>query len=256
MTAPALVREAVLLAGRQLTGWRRQPVVPIQSMLFPTLLLLTYDLVVARSMARLTGTDALEVVVPTCAVAGAVFGAMSGGFTLPLERDMGLISRLWTFPVHRASALTGIVLAEAVRTLIATAVITAVGVALGLRFPGPAAVVAFLLVPVLVIAVFAPIMVAVALRGDGGGAMFLWLGTATTGLVFANAGLAPVQRLPHWLRPVIEYQPMSAVVATMRALSLGEPVLGPLLLSVGWAVLIGAIGVPVAVRAYRVAAES
>jgi len=46
-------------------------------------------------------------------------GAMSAAFAIPLERDSGLLGRFWIMPVHRASALSGTLLAEAARTLIA-----------------------------------------------------------------------------------------------------------------------------------------
>ena len=91
---------------------------PIQALLFPTFLLITYKLLVGKSIMRITGTDSLYGLVPMCAVAGAMFGALAAGLTLRIERDSGLLSRLWVLPVNRASALTGRLLAEAVRTLV------------------------------------------------------------------------------------------------------------------------------------------
>ncbi|MDT5082003.1 MAG: type transport system permease protein, partial [Mycobacterium sp.] len=51
-------------------------------------------------------------------------------------------------------------------------------------------------------------------------------------------------------------QPMSAAIETMRALAVGEPVIGPLLLTVAWVIGIGVIAVPLAVRGYRIAAQN
>jgi len=65
--------------------------VPIQAVLFPTVLLITYGLLVSKSMARITGANSLYVLVPICAVAGAMSGAMSAAFAIPLERDSGLL---------------------------------------------------------------------------------------------------------------------------------------------------------------------
>ena len=127
-----------------------------------------------------------------CAVAGAMFGALAAGRTIRLERDSGLLSRLWVFPVHRASALTGRLLAEAARTLVSAALITAVGVGLGLRFKGGwLAVIPFLLVPVLVVVVFSMAVIAIAVRSKTG-AVLIWLGVPSIGSVFSSSGVVPV----------------------------------------------------------------
>ena len=133
--------------------------------MFPTFLLITYKLLVGKSMVRITGTDSLYGLVPMCAVAGAMFGALGAGLTIIGERDSGLLSQLWVLPVNRASALVGRLLAEAARTVVGAALITAVGVALGLRFDGGwLAVIPFLLVPVLVVVVFSTAVIAIAVR--------------------------------------------------------------------------------------------
>jgi ABC-2 type transport system permease protein len=60
----SLAAESVAFAGRLITRWRRHPIVPIQSLLFPTFLLITYDLLVGKSVTRITGTDSLDGLVP------------------------------------------------------------------------------------------------------------------------------------------------------------------------------------------------
>lgn len=258
-TAPpttSMASQTAVFAGRLLTRWLRHPIVPIQSLLFPTFLLVTYDLLVGKSVTRITGADSLDGLVPVCAVAGAMFGALGAGLTIPAERDSGLLSRFWTLPVHRASPLAGRLLAEAVRTLIGAIVITAVGVALGLRFHGGwVTVIPFLLIPVLVVIVFASIVITVALR-SGGNTLFTWFATGSIGLVFCNSGIASLERFPPWLRPFIEYQPMSPTIETMRALAHGGPLLEPMLTVIVWLLALGGVFVPLAVRGYRDAAES
>ena len=130
-TRSSFVGESLVFASQHFTHWRRNPVVPTQAVLFPTFLLITYYLLVGKSVMRITGTDSLYGLVPTCAIAGAFSGALAVGFSLPYERDSGLLSNLWVLPVSRASALTGRLLAEAGRTLVGTVLITLVGVGLG-----------------------------------------------------------------------------------------------------------------------------
>jgi ABC-2 type transport system permease protein len=191
-----------------------------------------------------------------CAVAGAMFGALGAGLTIIGERDSGLLSRLWTLPVHRASALIGRLLAEAARTVVGSALITAVGVALGLRFDGGwLAVIPFLLVPVLVVVVFSTAVIAIAVRAKSSAALF-WLAMPSIALVFSSSGIPPVAMLPSWMRPLIPLQPMAPTIESMRALAQGGPALWPLLLSVGWALGLAAAVGPLAIRGYRAAAES
>ena len=253
-----MMTESLLFAGLHIKRWRRQPLLPIQSLVFPTLLLIIYHLLVGDSMVRLTGTDNLTGLVPLCALAGGMMGALGAGFAIPTDRASGLLSRLWTFPVHRYSALVGKLLAEAARAFVGAAMITAVGVALGLRFEGSwLAVIPFLLVPVVIVVVFATVVTTLALSvGPDGNAMFTWLGTASIGLVFASAGVAPVEMFPAWLRPVIQFQPMSPAIESMRAFAEGHSALLPLTIMAAWVLIFAAVFGPLAMRNYRIAAET
>jgi ABC-2 type transport system permease protein len=252
----SLINESLVFAGQLLTHWRRAPLVPIQAVLFPTFLLITYYLLVGKSIMKVTGSDSLYGLVPTCAIAGAFSGALAAGLTLSHERDRGLLSQLWALPVHRASALTGRLLAEAARTVLSTAVIIAVGVGFGFRFHGNfLALLLFLLVPVLVVVVFAMAVIAIAVRAKDG-TMLIWLGLPAITAVFASSGSPPVESLPSWMWPLLRFQPMESIVGSMRTLAQGHIPVGMLLIGLLWTVVGAAIVGPLAIRGYRAAAES
>lgn len=246
--------ESWIFAGRLLVQWRRYPMVPMQALLFPTLLLITYSLLVGKSMTRITGNSGLDILIPVCALAGAMSGALGAGLALPYDRDHGLLTRLWIMPVHRASALTGTLLAEAIRTLAGTVLILAIGCVLGFRFEGgPIALVGYLLVPVVTVVVFATVVLTLALSPSGR-TVLTWVGTGSMGLAFA--AIIPPERLPVSLRPLAEYQPIGPAVELMRALSDGSSSIWvPLLVGLGWAVALGAVFGPLAILGYRAAAE-
>jgi ABC-2 type transport system permease protein len=248
--------ESTVFAGRHLVQWRRNPAVPLQALLFPTLLLIVYYLLVSKSMARLTGGDGIDVVVSMCALAGGFSGALAAGLAIPGERDNGLLSRFWVQPVHRSSAVTGMLLAEAARTTVATALITAVGMLLGLRFHGGLASVAiFVVIPVLWVAVYAAIVLVVALRCQSR-TMLTWLSTFSLGAVFASSAVVPMDIVPGWLQPALRLQPMSPTIEAMRALARGGPALAPLMWTAVWIVVLGVASGVLAVRSYRAAAQS
>jgi ABC-2 type transport system permease protein len=251
-----LAVDSVVQAGRLLTRWRREPMVPVQSLLFPSFLLITYKLLIGKSILILTGTDSLYGLVPMCAVVGAIFGALGAGLAIPAERESGLLSRLWVLPVHRSSALAGRLLAEAARTLGAAVVITALGVALGLRFEaGWLATIPFILVPVVVVIGFSTVVIAIAVRADGR-TMVTWFGSGCVVLLFFNSGVAPVAVFPSWLQPAVRLQPMSPTIQAMRAFAEGGATLWPLLQTFAWVLGLILVFGPMAVRGYRVAAES
>jgi ABC-2 type transport system permease protein len=250
------IMPAVILTERMFMHWRLHPMVPLQSVLLPTLLLLTYYLVVSKSMMLATGSDNLATLVPMCIVAGTMMGTLNAGFHIPGERDSGLLSRFWVMPVHRGSFLVGTVLAEAAQTLVAGFFILLVGMSLGLRFEGPwLAVIAFLLIPVLVTVVFATIVIAVAVRTHSGPLLTL-LGGAAIGLAFCTGGVAPLEHFPAWIQPLARTQPLTPIIDAMRALVEGEPAGRSLLIGLLWLIGLAAVFGPLAVRGYRAAAQS
>ncbi|GAY17449.1 ABC transporter permease [Mycobacterium sp. shizuoka-1] len=247
---------AVVLTERMFMHWRLHPMVPLQSVLVPTLLLLTYYLVVSKSLMRLTGSDNLATLVPVCIVAGTMMGTLGAGFHIPDERDSGLLSRFWVMPIRRGSFLAGTLLAQAAQTLVAGFLILLVGMALGLQFDGAwTAAIPFLLLPVLVTLVFALIVLALAVRENSSPLLTL-LGGVAVGMAFCSGGVAPVQHLPEWIQPVARAQPLAPVVDAMRALAQGQPAGQALLMALAWLSGLAAIFGPVAMRGYRRAAQS
>ncbi|GAA2563464.1 ABC transporter permease [Mycolicibacterium diernhoferi] len=249
----SLLTESWIFAGRLFIQWRRYPMVPLQALLFPTGLLVIYGLLVGKSMVRITGNSGLDLLIPVCTLAGAMSAAVGAGLSVPYDRDSGLLTRMWMMPVHRTAPLTGALLAEAARTFIGSAFVVAAAYAMGFRFTGGWLMfVLYLLIPVIVVLVFATIVITLALRPQGR-LILTWTQSGCMGLAFAT--LIPVDRIPAVLRPLAEYQPIAPPAAAMRALSSGGDVWQPLLLTLLWAVVLAALFVPATVRGYRAAVE-
>ncbi|MGV0801939.1 hypothetical protein ABQF26_33545, partial [Mycolicibacterium elephantis] len=87
-------------------------------------------------------------------------------------------------------------------------------------------------------------------------AVFTYLATGSVGMVFASSGVAPVGMYPSWMQPLIQYQPMSAAIDSMRAFVEGTSPVMPLTLTIVWFFAFAAVFGPLAVRRYRLAAES
>ena len=207
-------------------------------------------------MREITGVASVYGLVPMCAVLSAMFGAIGSWVGIAMERQSRLLSRMWVLPIHRASALTGRLTAEAARVLIGTALITALGVAMGLRFThGWLTVLVYILIPPIVAVGFMALVMALAIRTNNRTAIS-WLMTVIVALVFINPGTTPIGLFPDWLRPIVRMQPMSPPIELMWALAHDGPLMRPLAMTLLWAVVLLAVSLPLAVRGYRIAAES
>ncbi len=252
----SMLTETWVQSGRLLTRWRRDRGVVVASAVVPVCILLTYEAVLNERVYQVTGVASVYGLVPVCAVLSGVLGALRTSEGILVDRQFGLLSRMWVMPVHRASALSGRLTAEAVRAFIGTILITALGVAMGLRFTHgwPAALV-FILIPPIVVVGFTALVMAVAFRTNARTAMTL-LATVTISLAFVNPGITPIGLFPRWLQPLVRVQPMSPPIEVMRALAHGGPLLWPMATTLMWAIVLVAVFIPLAVRAYRLAAES
>jgi len=226
------------------------------SLVVPVCILLTYEAVLGKRVHQVTGVESVYSLVPVCAVMSAVLGGLRTSEGIEVDRQFGLLSRMWVLPVHRASPLTGRLTAEAVRALVGTILITALGVILGLRFTRgwPAALV-YISIPSIVVVGFTAFVTALAVRRNARTAMTV-LATVTISLAFLNPGITPLALFPKWLQPLVRMQPMSPPIEAMRALAHDGPLGWPLLMTLIWAIVLVAVFIPLAVRAYRLAAES
>jgi ABC-2 type transport system permease protein len=67
-------------------------------------------------------------------------------------------------------------------------------------------------------------------------------------LQFFSTGFVPLDQYPRWLQPAVAHQPMSYAVEAMRGLSLGGPVLTPMVAMLLWSAGIAAgCAIPMAI---------
>jgi ABC-2 type transport system permease protein len=252
----ALLNQSWVQAGRLLTRWRRDWAVMMGSLLLPISLLLVYEVVLGDQVRRVTGIPSVYGLVPLCAVLSALFGALGDSIGIHVDRQSNMIGRMWVLPVHRASALNGFLIAEAVRALFGTVLITAIGMAMGLRFThGWPSALLFILIPSITVVGYAALIMALAIRPNGQSVM-TWLVGATVTLAFMNPGTTPIAMFPAWLQPLVRIQPMSPPIQAMRSLAHGGPLIWPLAMTFAWMVVQLAVFIPFAVRGYRRVAET
>ncbi|ATL65701.1 ABC transporter permease [Nocardia terpenica] len=252
----SLVDQSLVEAGRLMRRWLREQEVLTSTLILPVLLLLMYQLVLSKVLTMSSGTEAIYGFVPMIAVTGAMYGAMGTGLSLHAEVESGLLRRFWVLPVHRGAGLIGRLVAECGRTLVATVIVVALGVALGLRFhAGWWGALGLLVVPVILIPGFATMVITVGVGKAGAKVVQLFAAVTLLGMFF-NSGFVPLQNYPTWLQPIVRAQPMSCAIEAMRNFTLGGPTALPLLQTLSWSLGLALIFGTLAVRGYRKAAET
>lgn len=247
----SLLSETSLLTARILRRWSSDTATVAQSLLFPAGFLVALNVVLGDGVKRATGHSALYGSVPLVSLIGATSGAIIVTVGIMRERDDGLLSRFWVVPSHRASGLLSRLTAEFVRITLITAFVMCVGLVLGFRFTqGIPQAVAWVFMPAVFGVAFSAVVMTIGLYAQN---TLVPQATEVIAAVmfFFSSGFVPRDQFPKWLQPFVEHQPCSYVVEAMRGLSMGGPVLKPVLGTLLWSAGIAAVIAVPLVLGYR-----
>jgi oleandomycin transport system permease protein len=254
MTGPGPVsalRDGCVLAGRGVRKIRRNPEHLVDVTVQPVLFLVMFGYLFGGAIAG--STDAyLANLVPGLMVPSVLMATLSAGVGLNTDAGSGVFDRFRSMPIARSAPLIGVVLAGAVRYLIAVGVVLAVGTALGFRVrTGPAEALAAvaLLVAAGLCFCWVTVFLGMVLRhpdGVQGTAVALFMP-----LVFASSVFVPDATMPHWLRAWSAVNPVSLLAEVVRGLLNGHPVLAPLIGALAWLAALLAVFFPLAIGAYH-----
>lgn len=155
--------------------------------------------------------------VPGIILLCAGFGAASVAVSVSRDMTTGAVSRFRTLPIGAWTVLVGHAVASLIRNLLATAVVLAVGVALGFRpSAGPMDWLIAITHICLYIAAISLLFAFVGLlagspeAANGYGFVLLFL-------PYVSSGFVPVDTMPGWLQPFAQHQPVTVVIETVRA---------------------------------------
>src|SRR5262245_1568931 len=247
------VRDALAIAGRNLTALRRVPRLLIFSTVQPVVFLLLFRYVFGGVVSTsLIGVPYVDYLMPGIFVQTSVFGAIGAAIGLATDLQTGLLERFRSLPMARSAVLAGRTLADLARNVFVVALMAVIGFAVGFRIhTGPLQFLAGMLL-VLVFAysmswVFATVGLLVGDPETAQAAAF----PVMAPLVFASSVFVPVSSMPGWLQGFATHQPVSVTASAVRALVLGGPTASYVWQSLAWAAGIVAVFAPLAVRRYR-----
>ena len=252
----AYVRHTSILTGRQVLVVLRDRVTLLQTLLFPALSMIMFKVVLGDAIGQATGQNSAFGTVPLVVLVGAMFGSLAGGVRLTSERKTGLLTRLYVLPVHRGADLSARIIAELVRIVVGTVILTLFGMFIGWRFnQGLIPAIGIFVVALLYGAAFFSIVLALALSASNIPLVPI-MSLVSSLFMFFNSGFSPVSAYPAVLQPIVANQPMTCAIDTMRALAIGGPVADSLTKTLLWAIGALIVFTYPALRGYRRAASS
>lgn len=245
------ISDTLVLAGRSLRHWLRQPQLLVLTTIQPVLLVLLFTQVFGGSVDT-PGMAYVDYLVPGVIVQVVAWDSAQTAVALAADVASSTIDRFRSLPMARAAVLAGRTLADAVRNLMVVLIMLGVGHLVGFRIrtSAPSAVAAIVLIVGLGYAL-TWVFAYVGLTAGGAEAALAAGVLVVFPLMFASSALVPTATLPDWLRPIAEHQPLTLVINTARALLQGEPA-GPWLFgALLWTFGLLALAVLLATRRYR-----
>ena len=190
---------------------------------------------------------------------GVLFSGIGAAVATAEDLEQGFVDRLRSLPIPRSSVLAARAIADTAILTLATAVTVAIAFAVGFRLHGSAldGLAAFGLVVVFGFA-FEWLFVTMGLLA-GSGQAAQGLGMIVFPFAFVSSAYVPVDSMPGWLQVFAEHQPLTPMVDSVRALTLGShaqvllghPASYYVARALVWAGAILAVSVPLAVARYR-----
>jgi ABC-2 type transport system permease protein len=256
--------DTLTVAGRSYSRLRAQPGELVGFLLFPIIMIVLFAYVFGSAITLPGGGNYREFLMPGIFMQAMALTAVQAAVNVAEDMQAGIIDRFRSMPIARSAVLAGRNLSDLSLRILGLACMVSLAILLaGWRThngladaaAGMGLVVIFGFAMIWV-GTFIGLSVSSATLADQ--ATFAWLFPMT----FLANTFVPTQGLPDWLRPVADWNPMSATVAAMRHL-FGNPsatngpgawpLQHPAPVSLTWSLLLLAVFIPLSVYRYRTA---
>ncbi|MFD9196003.1 ABC transporter permease [Streptomyces phaeochromogenes] len=243
--------DARVLIKRYVNHITRQPDEIITAVMIPTSMMLLFRFMLGGGAVDVGGTAYVDYLVPGVLTVGVTLIAVSTTSGVYMDMQEGFVDRLRSMQTMAVAVVVGHVVAAVLRAVISLTALFALAFLIGFR---PKANVLQWLgaIGVLLLFAFAVAWIAVLLgqiakssAGASGLALIL------TFLPYTSNIFAPTDTISAGLRTFVEHQPLTAVIDSVRALLLDQPVGNSVWLAVLWWGGITALVIPVSARKFR-----
>jgi ABC transporter DrrB family efflux protein len=257
---PSLITSSAVVVRRNLIHIKRMPELLLDVTIQPIMFVLLFAYVFGGSIA-VAGSNYREFLVPGIMAQTIVFSSFIVAIGLTNDLEKGIVDRLRSLPISRASVLVGRSVSSLIHSSIGITVMALTGLVIGWR-PHNGVLDTAAAFGLLLLFGFAMIWIGICVGSmmrsveAVNGFMF----TVMFPLTFVANTFAPTENMPTWLRVVAEWNPVSALTQATRQLWGNAPVAPPdaawplqhaPVVTVVWALLITAAFAPLALAAFR-----
>ena len=216
------VSDTAALTGRMLKHNVRSLDTIMTVLITPIMILLAFVYVIGGAII-IPGIAYVDYIMPVILLMTVASGVAYTAFRVNNDVSSGMMARLRTMPIARASILGGHVVASVLINAVSLAIVFAFGLLVGYRphadLGGWLATIGLLLLTLLA---FTTIGVTFGLmaRTAEGASIFSYL---LLGLLFVSSGFAPTATMASGLRAFADHQPMTPLLDALRSAQLGQP---------------------------------
>jgi ABC transporter DrrB family efflux protein len=240
-----------IMTRRNMLRYIRLPQLLVFNALLNIVLLLLFNYVFGGAI-RTGGIAYIQYFLPGFMVQTVVFGSTQTSVGLAEDLSKGMIDRFRSLPMARLAFLTGRVVADAVRYAILIVLMIIVGSIMGFRFENgvvPVITGVGLIILFGIALTWVGVFIGISVRDveTAQVAGFVWVFP----LVFASSLYVPIETMPSWLQVFAQINPVTPMVDTMRALSLGGNVSASLWKTLAWDGAIILAFLTIALRRYK-----
>jgi ABC-2 type transport system permease protein len=209
-----------VLTIRYLRELYRQPIVIFLSLLQPVIWLLLFGALFTKvaQVPGFGGGSYITYLAPGVVIMTAMFSASWTGMSYVEDMASGVLDRFLTAPVSRGALTAAMLGYQAVTTIVQSAIVIAVGWAIGADFPGGLAGAAALVgVAVLLALAMAGLSDAVALLARQREAVIGVSSILVLPLTFLSGAFLSLRLVPGWIADVARYNPVNWASSAGRA---------------------------------------
>jgi ABC-2 type transport system permease protein len=254
------LEDGLVLTWRYLKRIPRIPELAIFAVLQSILFVLLFSVVFGGAIPLPGGASYTEYLMPGIFVQTLTFASATTAIGMTEDLHKGIIDRFRSLPMARSGVLFGRTVSDVIYNLGILIVLMVTGLIVGWSVNNG--------LPAFLVGVLLCLAYAFVMSWVG-----VWMGLRLPSvevaqqvsfmvilpLTFISNVFVPIATLPDWLQPFAAWNPVSTLTASLRELwgnpnpfsATGLPAQFPILITIGWMVLLVAIFAPMAVRKYR-----
>ncbi|MCX4988403.1 MULTISPECIES: ABC transporter permease [unclassified Streptomyces] len=244
-----LLHDTALICGRYARQTLRSRFAMLFGVLMPLLYLLFFGPLLTDLPLGARGTS-WQVLVPGLLLQLGLFGAAFAGFTIIIEKNLGIVERMRVTPVSRLALLLGRVLRDAAVFVLQAVLLVLAALVMGLRAPLAGVLIGFAFVALLTVSL-ASLSYALALKVRTPQEFGPAVNALTMPSMLLSGLMLPMTLAPGWLDVLSHLMPFRYLVDAVRDAYVGSYATTHMLYGVLVALSLAALAVTVGTRVFR-----